>query len=628
MRIPEHKIEEVRSAANIVDIIAPYVQLRKRGRNFIGLCPFHSEKTPSFTVSEDKQIFHCFGCHAGGNVFKFLMEYEKISFIESVQQLAGQLGIELEVQESEEPETQSEQEILYDINTAAARYFSDNLLNHPDGEVARQYFEKRRIKVQTMRAFGLGYAFPGWEFFVNFARDKNIDLERAVQLGLIGSSNDGRLFDKFSGRIIFPIFSPNGRVIAFAGRILENKEGTAKYLNSPESQIYYKGKILYGLSHAKDEIRRTDKAILVEGYMDLISLYQNGIKNVVAVSGTALTEDQVLLLSRYTKNIVLLFDSDAAGIKASMRSIELLLRKDFDIRIASLPRGDDPDSYVNKHGKDKFDVMIKRAQNFLEFQSAYFESQGMFEDPAKLTEAIRELVKPLAIISDELKRTILLKTIAKKFNLREMLLEAELNKALRTISRHKISSTLTSELERKRKDLSAEEQIRKNVSLVIYNLERQIIKLLVEGNDETIALIINHIHPDDFELEIHKRIYSLIFDSIHQGENVQMSVLIEQLEDEAVQSYLLELSLEKYSISKNWEELLPGQSMVKIILKDTIDTVRKFKLLRIDSLIASNFQKMEESDSEEINIEMMKANRELEEKKRRIRDELSAGVGK
>lgn len=623
MRIPEHKIEEVRNAANIVDIIATYVQLRKRGRNFIGLCPFHSEKTPSFTVSEDKQIFHCFGCHAGGNVFKFLMEYEKISFIESVQQLAGQLGIELEVQESEEPETQSEQEILYDINTAAAKYFSDNLLNHPDGEIARQYFEKRSIKIQTMRAFGLGYAFPGWEFFVNFARDKNIDLERAVQLGLIGSSNDGRLFDKFSGRIIFPIFSPNGRVIAFAGRILENKEGTAKYLNSPESQIYYKGKILYGLSHAKDEIRRIDKAILVEGYMDLISLYQNGIRNVVAVSGTALTEDQVLLLSRYTKNVVLLFDSDTAGIKASMRSIEILLRRDFEIRIVSLPPGEDPDSYVHKHGKDKFDELIKRAQNFLEFQSAYFETQGMFEDPVLLTEAIRELVKPLAIINDELKRTLLLKTIAKKFNLREMLLEAELNKALKTASRQSFRSSLHPELERKQKEIDAEKNNRVKTDPGIYNLERDIIKLLVEGIDETISIVINHIHPDDFELEIHYKIYSLIYDSIHHGEEILMSALIEQIKDETVQSYLLELTLEKHSISKNWEDLLPGQSKDKIIMKETVDTVRKFKLYQADKQIADNNRKIIECDSESEKIVLMKSNLELEKLKRQIKEELA-----
>ncbi|MHB8337287.1 MAG: DNA primase, partial [Ignavibacteriaceae bacterium] len=430
MRISENKIEEIRAAANIVDIISEFVQIRKRGKNYQGLCPFHTEKTPSFSVSPDKQIFYCFGCHAGGNVYKFLMDYEKISFVEAVQDVAERVGISLELDDESSSEKQSEQEILYDINTIAAKYFSDNLLIKKDGEIAQNYFHNRKIKLQTMRTFGLGYAFPGRDVLVDFLKDRKIDLNKALALGLIGSNNDGRLYDKFSGRIIFPIFSPNGRVVAFAGRVFHEKEGTAKYLNSPESLIYTKGRILYGLSHAKDEIRKLDRVILVEGYMDLISLYQGGIKNVVAVSGTALTEEQSTLLSRYTKNAVLLFDADTAGIKASMRSIEILLRRDMEIKIASLPKGEDPDSYINNFGKEKFDEIIKHALNFIEYQSAYYESQGMFEDVSKTADAIRELVKPIALIKDELKRNLLTKSIAKKFNLREKLLEIELEKAI------------------------------------------------------------------------------------------------------------------------------------------------------------------------------------------------------
>src|SRR3972149_4355984 len=350
MRIPESKIEEIRSAASIVDVISGYVQLRKRGRNYLGLCPFHSEKTPSFTVSEDKQIYHCFGCHAGGNVFKFLMDYEKISFIESVQELAAQLGIDIEYESSPGDEKQSEQEVFYDINTEAAKYFYNNLHNSDEGEIVRKYLQERKIKTQTIKTFGLGYALRGWENFLNFA---------------------------------------------------------------------------------KDEIIKLDKAILLEGYMDLISLFQAGIKNVVAVSGTALTEEQVQLLSRYTKNVVLLFDADTAGIKASMRSIELLLKKDVEVKIAALPGGEDPDSFINNYGKEKFEEIISYAQNFLEYQSGYFEKQGMFNDPAKMTEAIRELVKSAALINDELKRNLLIKTIAKNFSLREILIENELEKILK-----------------------------------------------------------------------------------------------------------------------------------------------------------------------------------------------------
>ena len=627
MRIPENKIEEIRSAANIIDVISEYVPLRKRGKNFLGLCPFHSEKTPSFTVNEEKQIYHCFGCHAGGNVYKFLMEYEKISFVEAVQDLAQRLGIALEFEENINEERQSEQEILYDINTIAARYFSDNLLNGIEGEIGREYFNKRKIRQQTMRAFGLGYSLNGWENFIEFAKEKKVDLEKAVQLGLIGKNKDGRLFDKFSGRIIFPIFSPNGRVVAFAGRILENREGTAKYLNSPESLIYIKGKILYGLSFAKDEIRRQDKAILVEGYMDLISLYQNGIKNVVAVSGTALTEDQVLLLSRYTKNVVLLFDADAAGIKASMRSIELLLKRDVEIKIVSLPSGEDPDSYVNNYGKEKFEEMIRYAQNFMEYQSAYYESLGMFEDPATTTEAIRELVKPAALINDELKRTLLIKSIAKKFNLREKLLETEMEKAVKNIIRlstdsHRIIGKKLNEIEQ----LSIkDEKVRKKIDPVIINLEKEIIKLMFEGNEDVIRLIIEHISPGDFQIDIHRTIADLIYDSFHNDEKILEGALLDKFSDENIQTYIREITMEKYSISKNWEEIHPGPENSKVLMKDAVDKVRKFRLLLIEQKIIENNKNLEEMTEESEKVKIMKDNRNLLMEKRQVSEDLSSG---
>jgi DNA primase len=528
MRISEAKIEEIRSAANIVDIVSGYVQLRKRGKNFVGLCPFHSEKTPSFTVSEEKQIFHCFGCHTGGNIFKFLMEYEKISFVEAVQELAEELGIQLEFDQGISEEKQTEQEILYDINTEAARYFSNNLLNSPDGEKAHNYFQNRKIKLPTMRAFGLGYAATGRDNLIRFLQGKKIDNDKALQLGLIGKSSDGRLYDKFFSRIIFPIFSPNGRVVAFAGRILEPRENAAKYLNSPESLIYIKGRTLYGLSHAKDEIRRLDKAILVEGYMDLISLYQNGIKNVVAVSGTALTEEQVQLLSRYTKNVVLLFDADTAGIKAAMRSIELLLKRDIEIKIASLPVGEDPDSYVNNFGKDNFEELIKTAKNFLEYQSEYYESLGMFEEPVKAAEAIRDLVKPLALINDELKASLLIKNIAKKFNLREKLLESELDKVKSGLNRQ-----TAVEKERGQKKVIEKEKIvltsNEKIPPELVNLEKELIKLLLEGDNGIIEFIMRHIKPDEFRIAVHRKLAELTHQALLNNEDTKAGLIIDRL---------------------------------------------------------------------------------------------------
>jgi DNA primase len=591
MYIPENKIEEIRLATNIVDVISEVVQLRKRGRNYLGLCPFHNEKTPSFTVSEDKQIYHCFGCHTGGNVFKFLMEYSKISFVEAVQELAGKAGITLDFVEDARPEEQSEQEILYDINHTAGRYFSDNLLNSIDGEFARSYFDNRKIKVKTMREFGLGYALPGRDSFVEFARSKKIDLEKTLQLGLIGKYNDGRLYDKFAGRIIFPIFSPNGRVVAFAGRILEKKENTAKYLNSPESPVYFKSKVLYGLSHAKDEIRRLDKAIIVEGYMDLISLYQAGIKNVVAVSGTALTDEQVQLLSRYTKNVVLLFDADTAGIKASMRSIEILLRKDMEIKIASLPGGEDPDSFVNSYGKEKFEDVIKLAQNFLEYQSAYYEKQGMFDDASGTAEAIRELVKPIALINDELKRTLLIKSISKKFNLREMLMESELEKVLKhnakqasLPSRDKITPVIPEpEVQPEQPaDSGAGEDEKKPKQLLTteeYSVERDIVKLLFEGNKKIYDVVFGQVHPDDFLFEAHKKIVADVYTIYTEEENVEPDYLISRQQDPLLQNYLRELVIDSYYISKRWDTVESKEHILEKLMTDalTLFLMRKLK---------------------------------------------------
>ena len=622
MRISENKIEEIRSAADIVDIISGFVQLRKRGKNFIGLCPFHSEKTPSFTVSEDKQIFHCFGCHTGGNIFKFLMEYEKISFIEAVQEIAEKVGISLEY-EKDTTGKESEQEILYEINIQTARYFSDNLLNSPEGEIARKYFQERKIKPQIMRSFGLGYALNGWENFVEFAKSQKIDLERAVQLGLIGEQKDGRLYDKFSDRIIFPIFSANGRVIAFAGRILENKETAAKYLNSPESSIYVKGRVLYGLSFAKDEIRKLNKAILVEGYMDLISLYQNGIKNVVAVSGTALTEDQVQLLSRYTKNVVLLFDADTAGIKASMRSIELLLRQDMEIKIATLPTGEDPDSFINKYGKEDFEELIRKAQNFLEYQTAYYESQGSFEDHSRTTEAIRDLVRLLALIEDELKRNLLLKSVAKRFNLREKLLETELDKILKSQVKHEGAKKALKDGMPNKENKSLHFTAMEAKSGINYVLEKELVKLLYEGYKEIIELIFSHFAPEDFNYQYHQELVNVVHDAYQNKGDLSASTLIAKVENEEQQAYLMEITFDKYSISKTWDELNPVFEDDKLMYKFALDTIKNFKVAKIEEKIFVNQERIEIAENENEKIAIMKENLELEKQKRVIKEELN-----
>lgn len=612
MRIPEIKIEEIRSSASIVDIISEYVQLRKRGKNFIGLCPFHSEKTPSFTVSEEKQIYHCFGCHAGGNVFKFLMEYEKISFIESVQELAEKVGIPLDFEDDNSGEKQTEQELLYDINTTVAIYFSNNLLQKDEGKTARQYFEKRKIKTQSMRSFGLGYALPEKESLVNYLTENNIDIERALSLGLIGNYEGGRLYDKFSGRIIFPIFSPNGRVVAFAGRVLDTNKQTAKYLNSPESIIYTKGRTLYGLSLAKDEIRKLNKAIIVEGYMDLISLYQNGIKNVVAVSGTALTEEQVQLLSRYTKNAVLLFDADTAGIKASMRSIEILLKKDMDVKIASVPEGEDPDSFVNKFGTEQFNEIIEKAQNFLEYQSARYESEGKFNDPVTLAEAIRELVKPVAIIHDELKRILLIKNIAKKFNLREKLLEEELVKALKELNKNLIRNhERTAQTQRVKDNVSILSEGKPvQISESVLRNERDLIELLYTGDEAIIRKIFDHIVIEDFKLEMHQSLAKIVFDALTNKEELYAGALLDKVTNENAQNYLIEIIADKHPISSRWDDVNATKEK-QYTMKYTFDVIKKKRIDILDRLIKKNYAEIQSTNDEKKILELMKIEREL-----------------
>jgi DNA primase len=599
-----------------VDIISEFINLRKRGQNFLGLCPFHNEKTPSFTVSEEKQIFHCFGCHAGGNVFKFLMDYEKISFVEAVKSVADRLGIQIEYENQIGAEKQSEQEILYDVNEIAMKYFSNILLNEEEGEIGRKYFQQRKIKQQTIRAFNLGYSSYKRDAFVEYAKNR-VDLDRALQLGLIGRGKEGNLFDKFSGRIIFPIDSPNGRVVGFGGRILEKNEYAAKYLNSPESIIYTKGKLLYGLSHAKDEIRRLNKVIMVEGYMDLISLFQNGIKNVVAVSGTALTEDQVLLLSRYTKNVVLLFDADIAGIKASMRSIEILLKKDFEIKIVSLPKGEDPDSYVNTYGKEKFDEMVKQAVSFHEYQTALFEAEGYFTDSARTAEAIRSLVKSLSLISDELKRNIYIKTIAKRFGIRENLLDSELDKLL--IKDNK------KENEQKDNDHSNKVFPNKEIKITqeIQFLERDIILLFLAGNTDIIKVVFSHISPEEFLIELNRKIAELVFEEFNNKGRFEVAAVIDTIEDEEVKDYLQMLSIDKYSLSNSWEKLYPKQDDTPVITKVCNDTMKKFKLMQIDNQIKDILSQVQLASSEEEGVELLHILNQYNADKKRLYEEFN-----
>lgn len=618
MRIPEHKIDEIRNAADIIDIISTHVHLKKRGKNFIGLCPFHQEKTPSFTVSDDKQIYHCFGCGAGGNVFKFLMEFKNISFVEAVEEIADRLGIKIELETTQFDAQQNELEELYELNILAARFFSDNLLKSNDGEQAREYLKRRNIKLQTQKTFGIGYAPYGWDNFLAHAKENKADLTKAKLLGLIDINDRGEYYDKYRGRVIFPIFSPNGRVIAFGGRVLENQENTAKYLNSPESQIYSKRRSLYGLFHSKEDIRKLDRAILVEGYMDLVSLFQAGIKNVVASSGTSLTEEQVQLLSRFTKNIIILFDADPAGQRASLRSIEILLKQDFEVKVIALPKGEDPDSFIIKYGKEKFDEEVSRAKNFLEYQTAQFEEQGLFEDSADMTKAIRELVKTLALVSDELKRNLLMKTIAKRFNLREKLIESELNIFLDQLEER--SGQTGERPEQRIAARQSPEQFALSTKTEMENpFEKELIRLLYSGDEQVISHILENLSLENFSNHKLRKLAEIV-NAGYDEQQISPAYLIDKIPDEDSREFIFDLTLSDEIISKKWDDFSYSGKIEKDTLEHAAEIVRNFHLYQIDQQIKLNNQFISDSKDERLHLEMMKRNKELYEEKKSLLD--------
>ena len=611
MRIPEQKIEEIRNAADIVDIISGQIHLRKRGKNFVGLCPFHQEKTPSFTVSEDKQIYHCFGCGAGGNVFKFLMELKNISFVEAVEEVADHVGIKIDYETSSQDTQQNELEELYELNILAAKFFVENLSKGFESEEAREYLKRRNIKPQTQKIFGVGYASSRWDNFLAHAKENKIDLSKAKLLGLIDTNDKGEYYDKFRGRIIFPIFSPNGRVIAFGGRVLENQDNTAKYLNSPESQIYSKRRSLYGLFHSKEEIRKLDRAILVEGYMDLISLYQAGVKNVVASSGTSLTEEQVQLLSRFTKNILVLFDADPAGQKASLRSIEILLKQDFEVKVMSLPKGEDPDSYIIRYGREKFEEEVTRAKNFLEYQTAQFEEQGLFEDSAEMAKAIRELVRTLALVSDELKRNLLMKSIAKKFNLREKLIETELNNFLSQQAERPAAGIIRQE-QRETPTQPASQLNLLTEANKENHYEKELIRLLYSGNEEIINNILNQLSPEKIINHKYRKLAEIVLDGLNENKT-SPAFLIDRIQDEELRNFILDLTLSDETISKKWDEISYNGKIEKDSLEHAEEVVRMYLKYQIEQEIKKNNQLISESKDEMLYIELMKRNKELQE---------------
>lgn len=423
--IPQHKIEDIREATNVVELVQGYVTLKQKGQNHFGLCPFHHEKSPSFSVSDAKQIFHCFGCGAGGNVFTFLMRYEGIDFPEAVRFLAQKAGIELELEESDDDIQPKQNEALFHINEFAAKWYHQILMSE-EGAKAREYLHGRGFTPDEIKKYGLGYAPSAWDKLVKHTQQTTNSLEALTNAGLVSQKKEGGYLDRFRDRIMFPILNLSGRVVAFGGRIIVADKKTAKYINTSETSIYEKGKLLYGLFQNRDQIRQQKFAILVEGYMDLLSLASAGIHNVIASSGTSLTEDQARLLKRYTSKTTVLYDSDLAGKTAAARGADILTANGLEASIASLPSGHDPDSYVREFGTDALTKELNAAKSLFDYKLDRLANMSA----ADQTEGIRSVLSSLAQVKDKIARNILLSKISIQIGISENILWAELEALL------------------------------------------------------------------------------------------------------------------------------------------------------------------------------------------------------
>lgn len=439
MRIPEETVERIRQSTDILEVINDFVSLKKRGSNYIACCPFHNEKTPSFNVNPVRQIYKCFGCGKAGDAVRFVMDIENIGYGEALRYLAKKYGVEIEEQEQtpEDLLRQNERESLLIVLNFAKTFFQETLLNTDEGKgIGLSYFRERGFTNPTIDAFELGYTLDQWSALLQEGQRRGYSTELLEKAGLIltKEGTDGgkqKMFDRFRGRVMFPIHNVSGRVIAFGARILKVDKTQPKYLNSPETTVYHKSQVLYGIFQAKQAIRQEDVCYLTEGYTDVISLHQAGIKNVVASSGTSLTTEQIRLIARFTPNVTILYDGDAAGIKAALRGLDMVLEEGLNLKLLLLPDGEDPDSYVHKLGAEAFKSYInEHSQDFIDFKASRWLTEAG-DNPLKRAEGISDVCASITKIPDLLKRQTLSQRVAQIFHVSEQSVISEINRLLR-----------------------------------------------------------------------------------------------------------------------------------------------------------------------------------------------------
>lgn len=593
-------VQKIIDTAEIIEVVQDFVSLKRRGANFLGLCPFHNEKTPSFTVSPSKGIFKCFGCGKAGNSVNFVMEHEQLTYPEALRYLAKKYNIHIEEREltEEDARINSERESMSIVNEAACKFFENSLNNSEEGiAIGLSYFKERGFDNEVIKEFRLGYSPEDKSAFTDWALRNGYKKEFLEKTGL-SIFKDNFSFDRFASRVIFPIFSLSGQVVGFGGRTLSSDKKTAKYLNSPESIVYNKSKVLYGLFHAKQEIVKQKKCFLVEGYMDVISLFLSGIKNVVASSGTSLTEDQIRQIHRFTEDISILYDGDPAGIKASLRAIDMILEQGLNVRIVLFPDGEDPDSYSKKYGRAKtLEYIENNESDFISFKTKllYEETKN---DPIKRSSLISDIVKSIAIINDSVKQAVFIQECSKILTIDENVLYTEVLKQ----RKQKVESLKKQEHQYATPVKSTPSLPASSEGIFFESQEKELIRLLLLYGNHIINVkyaeteselqislakfIINELRNDGLELKnvINWKIFLLAEELVKNNEEIKMEYFSHNADPE-ISQVSINLCSSKYQLSSIWEKrgipILKEEKKLQEILEDVLI---KYKLKIVKEL--------------------------------------------
>ena len=540
VRYSDELLEEIRNSNDIVDIISQYVVLKRSGRNFFGLCPFHKEKSPSFSVSPDKQIFHCFGCGAGGNVFHFMSKIENIGFVDSVKILADRANIVLPTLDNAgDAKKEKLKAKVYEINQIAAEFYHENLYK-PTSKIAQDYVKKRKLDNKTLKTFTIGYAGKFDELYRELVK-KGYTEEEMLASSLILKNDNGQFIDRFRKRFMIPIKDVRDRVIAFGGRVLDDSK--PKYINSPENIVYSKGRNLFGLNVAKRNL--TDKIVIVEGYMDAISLYQRGINNVVASLGTALTEHQGRLLGKYAKQIIIGYDADGAGQAATMRGLEILQKLGYDVRVLQLddPTVKDPDEYVIKNGTGRFERCVDNAISLVEFKVKMLKRTLNINTASDKIKFLNEVSKILSKVDNHIEKEVYIERISKEYGVSKEAIYAQTNKLQYADAKD------SKVLERKIPVIRhKQEKTETNISDAIIRRENMIISLLLNEEVHAYQSLKNVITVNDFKYEINKKIAQILYDEFEKGDS-NINNLLNSIQDEEILNQITKIMSDDYNIT-------------------------------------------------------------------------------